>query len=173
MVYQGMQHTYQVFSSCEYTSLIKWTQSATFAATKLRRGMIFTRIRGGRGIVQLWAMGEKPMCLHPVWIAQLPLSYPTTTLNVLLSNWGSYCLGVGVAALSVLAHPHTPPAMEPHVRKRKQTLQDFPLSPGRCWKEKTLPHFPLVTLHCRSSSCRDGCLFILMHRLLPCLVSRS
>ena len=47
MVYRGMRNTYQVLSSCKYTSLIKWTQPATFVATKLIRGMIFTRIRVG------------------------------------------------------------------------------------------------------------------------------
>ena len=34
-------------------------------------------------------------------------------------------MGVGVAGLSVLSHPHTPPAMNLTLGKRKQTLQDF------------------------------------------------
>ena len=46
-----------------------------FAATKLRRGMILTRIRVGD--VKPWTMGEKSMC-------HLPLYYTTTTIEKLL-----------------------------------------------------------------------------------------
>ena len=174
MVYRGMRHTYQVFSSCKYTSLIKWTQSATFTATKLRRGMIFTRIRGGGGIVQLWAMGEKSMCHHPVWIAQLPLSYPTTTLTILMSSWGSYCLGVGVAGFSVLTHSHTPPALgtscwakEVELR-RLSTLSTILLRGINAPAPPTHDSPLFVHPHARTGLCS-----FLMHRHLFCLISCS
>ena len=58
-----------------------------FAATKLRRGMILTRIRVGD--VKPWAMREKAMC-------HLPLSYPTTTIKKLLLLVEAVMAGSGV-----------------------------------------------------------------------------
>ena len=60
----------------------------------------FLRISVG-GNVKPWAQGGKAMC-------HLPLSHPTTTLNVLLISWGSYCWQWSVVGLSLLAHMHTP-----------------------------------------------------------------
>ena len=76
------------------------TQPAMFAATKLRRGMILTRIRVGD--VKPWAMGEKAMC-------HLRLSTRLPPLKTTAISWGNYAWEWSVEGLSVLAHTHTPP----------------------------------------------------------------
>ena len=72
-----------------------------FAETKLRRGMIFTRIRVGD--VKPWPMGENPCVTFPCFIQPPPL-------KIVVVSWGSYGWEWSVAGLSVLAHTHTPPA---------------------------------------------------------------
>ena len=70
-------------------------------ATKLRRGMIFTRIRVG-GMPNLGQWGKNPCVTFPC-LTQLP---PLKTAAV---SWGSYGWEWSVAGLLVLAHTHTPP----------------------------------------------------------------
>ena len=157
MVYRGMRHTYQVLSSCKYTSLIKWTQLAMFVVTKLRRGHDFTRDKGGE-LLNHEPMGKNPCVTFPS-LTQLP---PLKTIAV---SWGSYGWEWSVAGLSVLTHTHTPPMGWPHIGKEKQpppSLQQTPHS-----------HYHTILSTVCSSSRRDGSLFILMHRHLFCLISCS
>ena len=60
-----------------------------FVATKLRRGMILTRIGGGCQTLNQW--GKRHVsAIKPFWLAHLPLSYPTTTIQNFVVSWGSY-----------------------------------------------------------------------------------
>ena len=70
------------------------------------------------------------MCHHPFLFAHLPLSYPTTTLKVMLIIWGSYCWGVECGrTISPFPHAHS---------TSRLTLM---------MAEKPLPHHSRQTLH--------------------------
>ena len=117
-------------------------------ATKLRRGMIFTRIRVGKlSNLEPW---ENPCVIFPCFI-QPP------QLRIAGGGWGSYCFGSGVVGLPVLSHMHTPPVVDFTMAKKPppslQWTQD-------CTLPTTLKKFS-CTLHyaglmiCCSSSCRS------------------
>ena len=110
-----------------------------FTANKLKRAW-FSKDKE-EGNVKPWAQGENSMC-------QLPLSHPTTTLNVLLISWGSYCWQWSVAGLSLLAHMHTPPGWPLH------------------WQEDHYAHYPIFPtwLH----SLHDAILFTQKHSVSSC-----
>ena len=115
-------------------------------ATKLRRGMIFTRIRVG-GIVKPWTNGEKNPCvIFPCFIQPPPL-------KIVAVSWGSYGWEWSMAGLSVLAHTHTPPTNRTSRWAEEMTLPIIPLSPRLKVHTHTLSHFPF--LHCLSSSRRE------------------
>ena len=125
----------------------------------IEKGMIFLRI--GRGNYQTLSLWGKAMCqllnpftCHPpFWIAHLPLSYPTTILNVLLLVGAVIAGEWSVAGLSVLAHRYTPPANRTSRWEARMNTPIIPLSPRQRWALSRT--FPLAILHCRPSSCRE------------------
>ena len=96
-----------------------------FTTTKLKRAWFSKDKEGGN--VKPWAQGGKSMC-------HLPLSHPTTTLNVMLISWGSYCWQWSVAILSLLAHMHTPPGWP------------------SCWQKNDYAHDPILSTNALSPS---------------------
>ena len=132
----------------------------------IEKGMNFLRI--GRGeLSNLEPMGKchvpavKPLYLSPTLfgIAHLPLSYPTTTLNVLLLVGVVITGEWSVAGLSVLAHMHTPPAGWPshwqgnrHHRHSMQTLHSL--------------HYAILSIVV-SSSCIDWDCWLYFSRSKP------
>ena len=79
-----------------------------FVATKLRRGMILIRIRGGGQTLNLWG---KAMCqlLNPFDLLTFPCLIQLPPLKVMLLVGEVMAGEWSVAGLSVLAHTHTPP----------------------------------------------------------------
>ena len=108
--------------------------------------MIFTRIRVGE--CQTLANGGKTHVSPPCFIQPLPL-------KSLLSSWGSYCLGVGVVGLSVLAHTHTPPAVD--FTMEKETTVITPAKTHYCTlsmlvlKHSRTLHYIGLTIVCSST----------------------
>ena len=74
------------------------------AATKFRRGMIFTRIRVGK-LSNLGQSGKYPCVIFSCFIS-------TTFIEEwLLVVEAVNCFGSGVEGLSVFTHTHTPPLL--------------------------------------------------------------
>ena len=94
------------------------------------------------------------MCLLPLSYFQLP------SLRISAGSWGSYCLGMGVAGLSVLTHTHTPPWLtsqwlgknDCHHSRRKFD------SPTTMLKAHTLPIHVLAVVF--SSTDKNGAVFL-------------
>ena len=80
------------------------------------------------------------MCHHPFCFARLPLSHPTTTLNVLLISWGSYCWGVECGrTISPFPHAHSTSKSNPTLGRKNDYTHHSTLSTTTL---STLPHFP-------------------------------
>ena len=123
------------------------------------KGMILTRIRGGCQTLNEW---EKSMCHHPVWFSHFSLSYPTTTLNVQLSSWGSYCFGSGGGKIVSPCPTRTLHSNETSCWVKEANLGGFPLSPLWCWTTHALPNFH--SLHCMFNLTHRQELLILTQR---------
>ena len=120
------------------------TQPATFTTTKLRRGMIFPRIRVGD--VKPWEMGGKAMC-------HLPLSYPTTTIKKLLLLVGAVMAGGGVWQDCQSLPTHTlHQQVNPHDGRKTTTPSlhaDSPLFHSLCDCMEHPPTLPSLLISCK------------------------
>ena len=144
-----------------------------FAATKLRRGMILTRIRGE--IVKPWAMGENTMCHHPVWFSHISLSYPTTILMLCRVVEAVILLGSGVwqdcqSFPTCTLHQQVDPHIGKENHHRHHSMQTLHSLHDGAVNTPTLPtrHSPLsliLTQGRMSCVSNRGC--------FPVLVSRS
>ena len=144
-----------------------------FAETKLRRGMIFTRIRVGE--CQTLGYGEKihvsPPCfdfpISPCFIQPRPLRTAAV-------SWGSYGWEWSVVGLLVLAHMHTPPTWLTSWWQAKTTA----ITPQ--WRfhslhgsAKTFTHFWLLCIISIVCSCLMGVWLFSHIGFFPVLVSCS
>ena len=138
-----------------------------FAETKLKSDS--HKDKGGG--CQTLSHEGKAMCHHLVWLAHLPLSYPTTTLMlcrvveavIFAGEWS-------VAGLSVLAHTHTPPENRTSRWAEEMTIPI--ISTLSTTVLKTLHTFDSPFCIVAHSHARKN-VRCLMHRILPGFYSRS
>ena len=116
-----------------------------FMETKLRRGMIFLRIRGG---CQTLGYGGKIHVSPPCLIFPSFLVLSNYHFNALQSSWGSYCWGVECGRI-VSPCPHAHSTSESNLTLgRRTTTPIVPLSPWRCYEHSHTSHSPfLIVAH--------------------------
>ena len=129
-----------------------------FTTTKLRRGMILTRIRGGCQTLNQWGkIRVSPPCL--IFPSFLVLS--NYHFNALQSSWGSYGWGVECGkVVSPCPHAHSTNRLTLTLARKTTTT----ITPCELFILTTMPFSPF-SVHPHAGTI---VLFILTHKILSC-----